>query len=130
MSHAARSIQNHPPVGTPTAWKQNSNILQGFRQGEALAALWIRLSQEERSRVFGTAKDAAAILGVQPKRIYGMHDEGKLPSIKIFGRLFIHLPSLLEWIIRGEDLPPVPPRSQPRPFLPPVPSAQFAEVRA
>lgn len=125
-----RSAMNLGGSGAQPQLTQYYNQSTEVRQGETLAELWIRLNHAERLTVFGTAKEAADIIGVKPGRAYGLYDEGKVAGIKVSGRLFFHLPSLKDWIIRGDDSGLANQLPRRRPLFPLAPAAAAMGVHA
>ena len=80
---------------------------------ERLKSLWFQMTFGEREKAFGTAKDAAALVALNTKSIYRLHFEDRIPSIKVGARLYIHLPSLREWVLANDGWRPARGRHRP-----------------
>lgn len=59
-----------------------------------LLELYWQLPDKERDRQFWTTQQVAALLRLSDARIRQLIDEDRMPAIKIFGRLQIHIPTL------------------------------------
>ena len=57
---------------------------------------------KQRSAEFMEPHRVAILLELSVSRIRQLADEGRLPHVKIFGRIYVHVPSLLE-VLRKEN---------------------------
>lgn len=51
-------------------------------------------SEQERQRDYKSTKWVAALLRMTESRVRQLVDEGRIPAIKLFGRILIHEPTL------------------------------------
>lgn len=63
---------------------------------ERLLNLYLELSHSAREKEFWTPKQVSVLLNRTDSRVRQMADEDRIPSIKILGRLFVHMPSLID----------------------------------
>jgi excisionase family DNA binding protein len=69
-----------------------------------LARQYLRLSQEERRRLFLTTRQAADLLGTAQRTVQSWIMEGKLDAIRLGGRYLVHAESLARLVrIANED---------------------------
>lgn len=61
----------------------------------ALVRRWWDLSPPDRDKEFWSTKQVAEHTRYTETRIRALADEGRLPTLWIFGRLYIHIPTLL-----------------------------------
>jgi excisionase family DNA binding protein len=63
---------------------------------ENLLERFFSLKERQRTAEFLSVKEIAAQLNLHPSRVRQLVDEGKLPSVKIFGRIYVHRPSMMQ----------------------------------
>jgi len=66
--------------------------------GELLQRWW-SLPADKRMDEFWSPGQVAFQLGITDSRVRGCCSEGKIPHIKIAGRIYIHVPSMLEELV-------------------------------
>ena len=71
---------------------------------EELYDLWWCLSPEQRKLEFLTPSEIAPSLDRTPKSVCRMADEGRIPRVKIGGRIYVHSRSLLAKLKQDEGL--------------------------
>jgi hypothetical protein len=96
---AARDKQHVMRV--PSEQRLNPNLpggaCQGIKTPEELFQRWWSLKPGvERDGEFWTPKQVATHTRYSESRIRGLCDEGKLPYVKIGGRIYLYLPAILK----------------------------------
>lgn len=71
-----------------------------FPDDDWLLRRWWGLSPDERDKEFWSPKQVAWKTGRSEAHVRSLVEQGKLPAIKIFGRIYIHIPSLFELLSR------------------------------
>ena len=69
----------------------------------ALLNRYWRLSASEREKEYETTKYTANLLRMTESRVRQLVDEGRMPAIKIYGRILIHLPTLKAMIESAQE---------------------------
>lgn len=71
-----------------------------YSREDGLVELFLSLSAKERQEEFQLVKQVATDLGKHPSTVRRWVDEGKVDSIKLFGTIYVYIPSLKE-AVRG-----------------------------
>jgi excisionase family DNA binding protein len=61
-----------------------------------LLTLYLNLPDAQRAELFLSSGQTASLLTLSKSRVRGLIDEGKLSAVKVFGRLQIYKPAMLE----------------------------------
>lgn len=89
----------------------NENREQNVRREERmntdmLYEHWWKLTPDQRRQEFKTPSEIAPNLDRTPKSVCRMADEGRIPRVKIGGRIYVHEPSLLHKLKQDDGLTP------------------------
>lgn len=99
---------------------------QMFPESDARYDRWFNVPPEQRPLEFWVVKKVAPKLDLSEGRVYALIGEGRLPYVKISGRYYVHMPTLLDGLKGDDGLPSGKP--QPRPKRKPnSPEAEKAE---
>lgn len=72
-----------------------ATLTLAFPDPKFLFGIWWNTPPEQRNKEFWTPQQIAWKLGRHEAYVRRLAGEGKLPAIRVYGQIFIHIPSLL-----------------------------------
>ena len=76
------------------------NNADNLSQRVSLLDLWFGLPREQRDKEFLPPKQVAPLLAVREAQVrFWFDNDAEFPAIRLVGRIWVHEPSLREWII-------------------------------